>query len=92
MDAMLAFFSSLDNKRAVRGQGELETHWEPIMAMAEREDIWSSDITIGLQEYSESHVLPLASSGHKVEAMVRKRSLVSDTARGEANRSRLILQ
>jgi len=92
LDAMIGFFSNLHNREAVRGQGELETHWESIMAIAEGEDIWSSDRTIGLREYSESHILPLASSGHRVEAMVRECSLVSDTARGEANRSHLILQ
>ena len=62
------------------------------MAIAEGEDIWSSDRTIGLREYSELHILPLASSGHRVEAMVRESFLVSDTARGEANRSHLIIQ
>jgi hypothetical protein len=76
----------------VRGQGELENHWESIVAIAEGEDIWSSERTVGLRECSESHILPLASSGHRVEAMVRECSLVSDTARGEANRSHLILQ
>jgi hypothetical protein len=90
---MTGFFSSLHNREAVRGQGELENHWESIVAIAEGEDIWSSERTVGLREHSESHILPSASSpGHRVEAMVRECSLVSDTARGEANRSHLILQ
>ena len=62
------------------------------MAIAEGEDIWSLNRIIGQWEYLESHILPLASSGHRAEGMVRECSLVSDTARGEANRSNLILQ
>jgi hypothetical protein len=92
MDVMTGFFSSLHNGEAVRGQGELENHWESIVAIAEGEDIWLSERTVGLGECSESHILPLASSGHRVEAMVRECSLLSDTARGKANRSHLILQ
>ena len=93
LDAMIGFFSNLRNREAaVRGQRELETHWESFMAIAEGEDIWSLNRIIGQQEYLVSHILPLASSGHRAEGMVRECSLVSDTARGEANRSHLILQ
>jgi hypothetical protein len=76
----------------VKEQGEVETHWNSIVAISEGADIWSSERTIRLREYSESNILPLASPGHRVEAMVRECSLVSDTAWGEANRSHLILQ
>jgi hypothetical protein len=80
MDAMLGFFSNLQDREAVREQGETENHWEAIVAISEGEDIWSSERTRALREYSESHIMPLASSGHRVASMVRECSLVSDTA------------
>jgi hypothetical protein len=89
---MILFFSNLQEREAVKEQGEVETHRNSIVTISEGADIWSSARTIRLREYSESNILPSASSGHIVKAMVRECSIVSDTARGEANRSHLILQ
>jgi len=43
-----------------------------------------------LREYARDRILPLASSTHRVEAMVRECSHVSATNRGEASRSNYI--
>jgi hypothetical protein len=67
LDAMRPFFSNLQDREAVKEQGEVETHWNSIVTILEGEDIWSSERTIGLREYSGSNIMSLASSGHRVK-------------------------
>jgi hypothetical protein len=92
LDNMIEFFSGLKTREAVKAQGEVETFGGPIAAIAGGEDIWQSELTIELRRYVEAKILPLASSTHRVEAMVRECSHCASTDRGESTRSHYILQ
>jgi hypothetical protein len=69
---MIKSFSGLKSREEVKAQGEVENFWGSIVAIAGGEDIWESESTIELRRYVEAKILPLASSTHRVEAMVRE--------------------
>jgi hypothetical protein len=70
LDNMIEFFSNLKTREEVKGQGEVANFWGLIVAIAGGEDIWQSESTSELRRYVEAKILPLASSTHRVEAMV----------------------
>jgi hypothetical protein len=93
LDDMIEFFSKLKTREEVKGQGEVREHfWGSIEAIAGGEDIWQSESTVELRRYVEAKILPLASSTHRVEAMVRECSHCASTDQGESSRSHYILQ
>jgi hypothetical protein len=94
LDDMIKFFSRLKPRKEVKGQGEvLENFWGSIEAIAGGEDIWQSEPTVELRRYVEAKILPLASSTHRVEAMVQEWcSHCASTDQGESSRSHYILQ
>ena len=64
---------------------------DDVAQVANGEDLWVSDKTRLLREYAQKFILPLASSTHRVEAMVRECSHVAATNRGEESRSDFIM-
>jgi hypothetical protein len=93
LDDMIKFFSGLKSREEVKAQGGVENFWgSTIVAIAGGEDIWESESTIELRRYIKAKILPLASSTHRVEAMVRECSHCASTDRGESTRSHYILQ
>jgi hypothetical protein len=66
LDVMIPFFSNLQDREAVKEQGEVETHWNSIVTIPEGEAIWSSERTIGLWGYSVSNLRTLSSLSHRV--------------------------
>jgi hypothetical protein len=92
LDDMIKFFAGLKSREEVKAQGEVENVWGSIVAIAGGENIWESELTIELRRYVKAKILPLASSTHRVEAMVRERSHCASTDRGESTRSHYIFQ
>jgi hypothetical protein len=92
LDDMIKFFSGLKTREEVKAQGDVERFWGSTVAIAGGEDMWESESTIELKGYVEAKILPLASSTHRVEAMVRECSHCASTDRGESTRSHYILQ
>jgi hypothetical protein len=72
----------------------IESHikcWDSVVAISNGEDPWgAATATAALRVYAKERILPLASSTHRVEAMVRECSHVAATDRGEDARSHYI--
>jgi hypothetical protein len=92
LSKMLTYFATKMSVEQVKEQGALSTLWGSVEKVAAGANIWESEETADLREYSESKILPLASSTHRVEAMVRECSHCAATNRGEASRSHYIFQ
>jgi hypothetical protein len=87
LDDMIEFFSKLKTRKEVKGQEiVLEYFWGSIEAIAGGKDIWQSESTV------EAKILPLASSTHRVKAMVRECSHCASTDQGKSSRSHYVLQ
>lgn len=93
LDDMIKFFSEQNTTRA--SIQEMLTGigcWGSVVAIANGGDLWDEtcDDTAPLRKYAKERILPLASSTHRVEAMVRECSHVASTNRGEDARSNYI--
>ncbi len=89
LDDMIKFFSGLKTREEVKAQGDVEGS---MVATAGGENVWESESTIELRGCVEAKISPLASSTHRVEAMVRECSHCASTDRGESTGSHCTLQ
>jgi hypothetical protein len=92
LSKMLTYFAKKMSVEEVKEQGALAALWGSVEKVAAGANIWESEETANLQEFAQGKILPLASSTHRVEAMVRECSHCAATNRGEASRSHRIFQ
>jgi hypothetical protein len=92
LSRMMTYFSKMKTDEEVRKQGELPRMLISVENVAAGHDVWESAETKDLRDYAKEKVLPLASSTHRVEAMVRECSHCAATNRGETQRSHYIFQ
>jgi hypothetical protein len=92
LSKMLTYFAKKMSVEEVKEQGALATLWGSVEKVAAGTNIWESKETADLREFAEGKILPLASSTHRVEAMVRECLHCAATNRGEASRSHYIFQ
>jgi hypothetical protein len=92
LSKMITYLSKMRTAEEVRNQGELPKFLGSVAKIAAGHDVWESAETEDLRDYAKEKVLPLASSTHRVEAMVRECSHSAATNRGETQRSHYIFQ
>ena len=89
---MFAYFSSYVPHSSAILQGKLPDMINNIEEILAGADIWSDEMeTKGIRIFAETLILPLASSTHRVEAMVRECTHAAGTNRGEESRSWYIM-
>ena len=86
---MIAFFEQHRHPDTLKLR-DLYVHLNDVERVSKGEDMWESEHTKALRHFAETRILPLASSTHRVEAMVRECSHVASTDRGEQARSHYI--
>jgi len=68
-------------------------HQEGLRLMANGHSLWNSELAdmVAFRRFVKSNILPLMSSTHRIEFLVRETSIVAISGRGEGMRSALVL-